>query len=475
MGPYRPISAIVLAAGEGTRMRSRTPKVLHTLCGRPMLLHVIDSLSALPLERVIVVVGHGADVVTSALAPLLPTRIPVEFIEQTVQLGTGDAVSVALSAAHFDDPDREDDVIVLAGDQPLLRPETLATLATVQREQDAAAAVLTAVLDDPSGLGRVLRDRDGRVSRIVEHADATDEELELHEINTSIYCFKRNLLAPALRRITPANAQGEYYLTDAIEVLRSAGHRVVASVAEDPDEALGVNDHAQLASAEAALRERINIHWMRAGVSIVDPSRTYIDAGVQLAPDVRLLPGTMLEGTTVLGSGCVVGPDTRLVDTVVGADVVIQNSVARNAEIGDGCLIGPFAHLRAGTRLAAGVHIGDFVETKNAELGEGAKANHLAYLGDVTIGAGSNIGAGTVFANYDGAHKHHTTLGDRVFTGSNSTIVAPVKVGDEATIAAGAVVTADVPPGALVRGVPARVASEQYERPTKQPPSTEQI
>ncbi len=472
MSPYRPISAIVLAAGDGTRMRSRRPKVLHTLCGRPMLLHVVDSLSALPLERVIVVVGRGGDAVRKTLAPQLPTDMPVEFIEQTVPRGTGDAVTVALTSAHFDDPDRDDDVIVLAGDQPLLLPETLAALATAQREEDAAAAVLTAELDDPAGLGRVVRDRDGRVARIVEDADASPEELEIHEINTSIYCFKRNLLAPALRRITSANAQGEYYLTDAIEVLRAAGHRVVASVASVPDEALGVNDHAQLASAEAVLRERINVRWMREGVSIVDPPTTYIDATVELEPDVRVMPGTMLEGATRIGAGSVIGPYTRVVDSVVGTDVVIQNSVVRGAEIGDGCLVGPFAHLRVGTKLGAGVHLGDFVETKNAELGAGTKANHLAYLGDVTIGAGSNIGAGTVFANYDGAHKHHTTVGDRVFTGSNSTIVAPVKIGDDATAAAGAVVTSDVPPGALVRGVPARVAREQYVRPAKQPDSS---
>jgi bifunctional UDP-N-acetylglucosamine pyrophosphorylase/glucosamine-1-phosphate N-acetyltransferase len=468
VSPYRPISAIVLAAGDGTRMRSRTPKVLHTLCGKPMVLHVVDSLSALPLERVIVVVGRGADAVRSALAPQLPDSMPVEFIEQTVPRGTGDAVTVALTAAHFDDPDREDDVIVLAGDQPLLLPETLAALARAQRDEDAAAAILTAELDDPTGLGRVVRDRDGHVARIVEDADATPEELAINEINTSIYCFKRNLLAPALRRITSSNAQGEYYLTDAIEVLRGAGHRVVASVASVATEALGVNDHAQLASAEAVLRERINLRWMREGVSIVDPASTYVDATVELEADVRLLPGTMLEGRTRVGAGSVIGPYTRIVDSVVGCDVVIQSSVVREAEVGDECLVGPFAHLRAGTRLGAGVHLGDFVETKNAELGEGAKANHLAYLGDVTIGAGSNIGAGTVFANYDGANKHHTTVGDRVFTGSNSTIVAPVKIGDDATTAAGAVVTGDVPPGALVRGVPARVAREQYVRPAKQ-------
>jgi bifunctional UDP-N-acetylglucosamine pyrophosphorylase/glucosamine-1-phosphate N-acetyltransferase len=468
MSPYRPIAAIVLAAGEGTRMRSKTPKVLHTLCGRPMVAHVIDSLSALPLERVVVVVGHGAEAVTKTLPDHLDGPVPVEFVEQRVQRGTGDAVSVALAAASFD-ADAEDDVIVLAGDQPLLRAETLADLATAHRSQDAAATVLTAVLDDPAGLGRVVRDKDGRVARIVEDSDATDDEREIREINTSIYCFRRNLLAPAMRRITPANAQGEYYLTDAIEVLRSAGHKVIAHVTSDPAEALGVNDRAQLAAAESVLRERINVRWMRAGVTMVDPARTYVDAGVELGLDVRLLPGTILEGRTVVGEASTIGPDTHVVDSVIGAEVQIRQSVLREAEVGDRCLIGPFAHLRPGTRLGADVHIGDFVETKNAELGEGAKANHLAYLGDVTVGAGSNIGAGTVVANYDGANKHRTEMGDRVFTGSNSTIVAPVTIGEGATIAAGAVVTKDVPAGALVRGVPAQLVRENHQRPAKAP------
>ena len=463
MSPYRPITAVVLAAGEGTRMKSSTPKVLHPLCGRPMLLHVVDSLCALPLERIVVVVGHGAERVTKTLQEQLATELPVEFVEQKSPRGTGEAVSVALSAGAFDDLDAEDDLIVVPGDTPLLKPETLAALATEHRVSDAAATVLTTRADDASGYGRVLRDKNGGVDRIVEHVDASDEEREIDEINTSIYCFRRNLLAPALRRLSPENAQGEYYLTDAIEVLRRAGHHVHA-VEADPAEVLGVNDRVQLAEAEGELRRRINERWMREGVTMVDPDRTYVDATVELEPDVRLLPGTMLEGRTVVGSGTVVGPDARIVDSVVGANATIASSLVSESEIGDSCTVGPFANVRAGTRLAAGVKVGAFVETKNADIGEGTKVPHLSYVGDADIGPRSNIGCGTITANYDGANKHHTTIGADVHTGSNSVLVAPVTVGDGATIAAGAIVTHDVPAGALAKGAPARF-TEGFTRP----------
>src|SRR5882757_1853859 len=292
MSQYRPLSAVVLAAGEGTRMRSGTPKVLHPLCGRPMVLHVIDALAELPLERIVVVVGHAAERVTKTLQDQLVTEVPVEFVEQRVQRGTGDAVSVALTV--FDDLDAEDDILVLPGDAPLVRAETIAKLATEHRIQDAAASLLTAVLPEPFGLGRILRDKDGRVERIVEQPDATDEERAIDEVGTSIYCFRRNLLAPALRRLSPENAQGEYYLTDVVGVLRDAGHKVIGVEADDATDAFGVNDRAQLAEAEAELRHRINTRWMRAGVGMTDPVRTYIDTTVILAPDVQLLPNTIL-------------------------------------------------------------------------------------------------------------------------------------------------------------------------------------
>jgi bifunctional UDP-N-acetylglucosamine pyrophosphorylase/glucosamine-1-phosphate N-acetyltransferase len=452
----RPVSAVVLAAGEGTRMRSATPKVLHPLCGRPMLLHVLDALELLPLERIVVVVGHAAEHVTKTLQEQLTGDIPVEFVEQARRRGTGDAVSVALTAHAFDH-DLEDDLIVVAGDVPLLRAETLARLATEHRRADAAASLLTARVPDPTGYGRVIRDAEGRVDRIVEQADAEPDELAIDEVNPSIYCFRRGLLAPALRRLSPENAQGEYYLTDVVAVLRQAGHVVLAVEADDPTDAFGVNDRAQLAEAEAELRARINHRWMREGVGMTDPARTYLDTTVQLAPDVQLLPGTMLTGRTVVGRGSVIGPDTELVDTVVGEGATVRQTVARDSEIGDGATVGPYVSLRPGTRLAAGAHVGTFVEVKNSEIGEGAKVPHLSYVGDAEIGAGANIGAGNITANYDGKEKHRTKVGKNARTGSNTVLVAPVEVGDGAYTGAGSVVNRDVPPGALAKGVPARI------------------
>jgi bifunctional UDP-N-acetylglucosamine pyrophosphorylase/glucosamine-1-phosphate N-acetyltransferase len=463
MSQYRPLAAVVLAAGEGTRMRSSTPKVLHPLCGRPMLLHLLDSLVALPLDRVVVVVGHAAERVTKTLQEQLATEMPIEFVEQRVQRGTGDAASVGLTAFP-DDVDGEHDVVIIPGDLPLLRPETIAELARRHRSSEAAATLLTALLEDPTGYGRVIRDAQGRIERIVEQTDATPEELELREVNPSIYCFRRGMLAPALRRLSPENAQGEYYLTDAIGVLRQAGHQVIGLPADDAAETLGVNDRVQLATAERLLRERINQRWMSEGVTMVDPVATYVDATVELEPDVRILPGTILEGRTVVGSGAVIGPDTRLVDTIVGVDAVIQNTVAREAEIGDRATVGPYVSLRPGTRVAADAHIGTFVETKNADIGEGAKVPHLSYVGDAEIGAGANIGAGSITANYDGTAKHRTKIGPGARIASNTVLVAPVEVGEGAYTGAGSVVNRDVPPGAMAKGVPARIEEDWVER-----------
>ncbi len=453
---YRPLSAVVLAAGEGSRMRSELPKVLHPLCGRAMLLHVLDALAALPLERIVVVVGHGAELVTKTVHEQLSTKIPLEFVEQRVQRGTGDATSVGLTA-FADELDTEADVLVLTGDTPLLRAETLAMLATEHRLADAAATLLTVETDDPSGYGRVVRNPRGGVDRIVEHSDANDAELELTEVNASIYCFRRGYLAPALRRLSPENAQGEYYLTDTIEVLRLAGHAVLGVPAPELSETLGVNDRSQLAQATTILRARINDHWMRAGVTMLDPATTYIETGVELAADVELHPGTSLEGHTTIASGSIIGPGTQLVDTRVGEACTVRQTVARETEIGDRATIGPWVSLRPGTNIAADAHVGTFVEIKNSEIGAGAKVPHLAYVGDAEIGAGANLGAGTITANYDGRRKHRTKVGSNARTGSNTVLIAPVEVGDDAVTGAGAVVNRDVPPGAMAKGVPARI------------------
>src|SRR5437870_1737566 len=360
---YRPLSAVVLAAGEGTRMRSSRPKALHMLCGRPMVLHVLDALAELPIERVVVVIGHGGERVAKTLQDMAPGKLSIEFVEQHVQRGTGDAVSVALTGfpETFEEEDLEEgDLVVLPGDTPLLRPATLAALVRTHRTTDAAATLLTAVLERPTGYGRVVRGKDDRVARIVEEPDATEEERLITEVCTSIYCFRRSVLAPALRRLSPENAQGEYYLTDIVEVLYDAGYDVVTMVAPDAMEAAGVNDRAQLSVAEAELRDRTNERWMRRGVSMLDPERCYIDASVELAPDVTVFPGTMLHGTTVIGSGARLGPDTRLVDCFVGEGAVVEQTVGRQAEIGAYSRVGPFAVLEPGSRVADGTVTGPF-------------------------------------------------------------------------------------------------------------------
>jgi bifunctional UDP-N-acetylglucosamine pyrophosphorylase/glucosamine-1-phosphate N-acetyltransferase len=356
---FRPLSAVVMAAGEGTRMRSERPKPLHVLCGRPMLLHVLDALSELPLERVVVVVGHGAERVVKTLQEQARPELLLDHVEQHVQRGTGDAASVALTAFPDDDLD-DGDIVVLPGDTPLLRPETLASLVTEHRLAEAAATVLTAVVDDPAGYGRVVRDKDGRVRAIVEESDANVEEKTIDEVNTSIYCFRRSLLAPALRRLSPENAQGEYYLSDVIGVLHDAGYPVISVVSDDASETAGVNDRKQLAVAEAALRARTNERWMQLGVTMLDPARTYIDTDVSVAPDVTLFPGTMLQGHTVVGRGARLGPDVRLTDCIVGADAVVEQTVGQDAEIGAGAIVGPFAVLRPGSHVSDGARTGAF-------------------------------------------------------------------------------------------------------------------
>src|SRR5437588_2359245 len=363
MSSYRPLTAVVLAAGEGTRMRSARPKPLHVLCGRPMLLHVLDALTGLPIDRAVVVVGHGAERVTKTLQEHGPPDLAIDFVEQLVQRGTGDAASVALTA--FPDDDFEDgDIVVVPGDAPLIRPATLAALVREHRVSDAAATLLTARPPDPAGYGRVVRGKDDRVSHVVEEADANDDERAIDEVCTSIYCFRRSLLAPALRRLSPENAQGEYYLTDIVGVLHDAGYKIVTLVADDPMEAVGVNDRIQLAAAEAELRRRTNERWMAQGVTMLDPERTHVDASVELAPDVTLFPDTLLPGHTVVGAGARLGPSVRLVDCVVGEDAVVEQVVGVDAEIGAGATVGPFAVLEPGSHVTPGARTGSFYTAK---------------------------------------------------------------------------------------------------------------
>lgn len=355
---YRPLSAVVLAAGEGTRMRSNRPKPLHFLCGRPMLLHILDALAQLPIERAVVVVGHGADPVTRTLEEHGPPELAIDFVEQREQRGTGDAAMAALTA--FPDDLDEDDILVLPGDTPLLRPETLAAVARHHRVADAGATVMTARLADPGAYGRVVRNKSGNVARIVEAADASPEELEVDEINTGIYCFRRSILAPAIRRTTPDNAQGEQYLTDVIEVLAEAGYAVAAVEVDDPSETVGINDRAQLAAAEATLRARINRRLLDAGVTMPDPTAVYVDAAVEVGVDATLWPGTTLQGRCRIGSGCRIGPHTRLVDCEVGDGATVEQTTARDAVVGEDAWVGPYAVLEPGAKVAPGERTGPF-------------------------------------------------------------------------------------------------------------------
>ncbi|NHC15340.1 bifunctional UDP-N-acetylglucosamine diphosphorylase/glucosamine-1-phosphate N-acetyltransferase GlmU [Motilibacter deserti] len=444
-GPAPVDAVVVLAAGEGTRMKSRTPKVLHAVAGRSLLGHVLAAAGELSPERVVVVVGAGRDHVVAHLSAIEPDAVPVV---QERQGGTGHAVRTALEAM----PELTGTLVVAAGDTPLLTPATLRALVEGHRTAGASATVLTALLEDPTGYGRVLRDATGGVAAIVEHRDATPEERAVREINSGIYVFAVEQLRAALGRLTTDNAQGEEYLTDVLAILREQGRPVAAVTAPDALDVAGVNDRAQLAQAGAALRDRLLLHWMRAGVTVVDPLTTWVDADVALAPDVTLLPGVRLHGGTTVAAGAVVGPDTTLVDTEVGEGAVVRSSTCEGARVGTGATVGPYTFLRPGTVLGAGAKAGGFVEMKNAVLGEEAKVPHLSYVGDAEVGAGTNVGAATIFANYDGVAKHRTKVGDHVRIGSDTVLVAPVTVGDGAYTAAGSVVTEDVPPGALAVG-----------------------
>jgi len=433
------IHAVVLAAGQGTRMKSKLYKVLHPVCGKPMVQHVTDTLAAMQVDDVVVVVGHGAEAVRATLGDR------VAYALQSEQLGTAHAVQQAVP--HL--LDKEGTTFILYGDVPLLSEETLRALLVYHEEQNAAATVLTADMADPTGYGRIIRNEAGEVLRIVEHKDATDEQRAIREINTGIYCFDNKKLITALSQVKNDNVQGEYYVTDCIGILRDAGEKVVAYIAKDPDETMGVNDRVQLAQAESYMRRRINERHMRNGVTIQDPASTYIEADVVIGPDTYILPGTHLRGKTVVGADCTLGPQTDLRDMTIADRVTISYSVLVESTVGENVTVGPFAYVRPGSEIAAEAKIGDFVELKNAKIGKGSKVPHLSYVGDAEIGEDVNIGCGTITVNYDGEKKHKTIVGNDVFVGCNSNLVAPVTIGDRAYVAAGSTITQDVPEEAL--------------------------
>ncbi len=429
--------AVILAAGQGKRMKSSLPKVLHLLCGKPLLWHIIQSAKAVTSEQILVI-GHGAEQVKNYFGE------DFLYAEQQQQLGTGHALQQALPNL----PDRGE-LLVLCGDTPLLEKKVLEELILAHRREDAAATVLTALMDNPEGYGRIIRAEQGEIERIAEELHLAAGQEKIREINTGSYCFDLQALKKFLSVLPQNMLKGEYYLTDMVPVLREAGLKVCSYKIKDGRQALGINDREQLAWAASRLRERINAALMRAGVTMIDPAATYIDAGVQIGRDTVLYPQTVLEGHTKIGENCRLGPGTHLINTLVGDGVTCRQSVVLESTIQEDAVIGPFAHIRPGSTIGPGVKIGDFVEIKNSAIGPGSKVPHLSYVGDTRMGPAVNIGAGCIVVNYDGRRKHVTRIEEGAFIGCNSNLVAPVKVGSGAFIAAGSTITRDVPPGSL--------------------------
>ncbi len=434
-------TAVILAAGAGTRMKSDRPKVLHEVCGKPMAAHVISQVKRAGAERVIVVVGHGADLVKEALA-----GDGIIFAVQTEQLGTGHAVMQAASYLP-----EEGDVFVICGDTPLITAETLTEFARCHEANGNAVTVMTAVFDDPFGYGRIIRKEDGSLEKIVEQKDADETEKAVKEVNAGMYCCNASFLRENLSKLKNDNAQGEYYITDLI-AMAAAGPGAGAFTVSDADEIMGINNRVQLSEASGVMRRRIARRHMMDGVTIVDPDSVLIEEDVIIGSDTEIWPGVILRGKTVIGKHCIIGKDTVIENGTVGDGTEIQNSVVKDSSIGENTRVGPFAYLRPGSRVGNECRVGDFVEIKNAAFGDGSKAAHLAYIGDADVGRDVNVGCGVVFANYDGVHKFHSTVGDRAFIGSNANLVAPVQVADDAYVAAGTTVTIPVEEGALCVG-----------------------
>jgi bifunctional UDP-N-acetylglucosamine pyrophosphorylase/glucosamine-1-phosphate N-acetyltransferase len=433
------IIGLILAAGQGKRMKSKLYKVLHPVCGKPMLGHVMDTLEKVQVDRNVVVVGHGAETVQAYLGDR------ADYVLQPEQLGTGHAVIQAKSLLQ----DEDGILIVVCGDTPLVRESSLLSLIQLHREKGAVGTILTARLEKPQGYGRIIRSERGDVSRIVEQKDCSSQEDQVQEINTGTYCFDNRKLFKALEKVNNKNKQQEYYLTDVIGILREQGEEIQAHCLEDHQESTGVNDRLTLAAAEQAMRQRINQKHLLNGVSIIDPTNTYIEADVVIGMDTTIYPGTSLCGTTAIGMDCHIGPHTEITDSLIGDDVKIKQSVLQNTVIGDQSTVGPFANLRPGTKLGKGVKIGDFVEIKNASIHDGSKVSHLSYVGDAKVGKNVNIGCGAITVNYDGFRKHHTEIEDDAFIGSNVNLIAPIKIGRKAFVVAGSTITQEVKENSL--------------------------
>jgi bifunctional UDP-N-acetylglucosamine pyrophosphorylase/glucosamine-1-phosphate N-acetyltransferase len=443
------LSAVILAAGQGTRMKSTLPKVLHQLLGKPMAWYALEAARQVTAATPVMVIGHAAGQVRQVLGN------QAEYAFQQPQLGTGHAVMQAEALLSG----RSDLVLVTYADMPLLTAGTLTNLVELAQSHTGPISMLTVTASETRGFGRILRDAHGLVSAVVEEAQATAAQLEIHELNPGVYCFRADWLWQALKRIT-LSPKGEYYLTDLVGMSVADGHAIHTLTISDPNEVIGINTRLHLAQAEALLRQRINQHWMLSGVTMIDPSSIYIEPGVTLGQDTILWPGTYLHGTTRVGEGCVIGPNTIIRDTQVGDGCTLLASVLECAVLEDHVEMGPYCHLRKGAHLSHGVHMGNFGEVKNSTLGPGTKMGHFSYMGDATVGAGVNIGAGSITCNYDGTHKYPTEIGEGAFIGSDTMLVAPVKIGAGSITGAGAVVTKDVPPGSLAVGVPAKVVKE---------------
>lgn len=460
-----PLDVVILAAGLGTRMRSRTAKVLHKLGGRPLIAHVSDTVRALEPRRLCVVVGHQAEAVKDAVTNEFDGGDgSLVFATQINQRGTGDAV-MATRELFADAANADATLLVLSGDVPLVRPETLVALVQqhrTHRGRGAACSILTVKIEDPTGYGRIIRDAEGLFEKIVEQKDATAEERQVNEINAGIYCFETRALYPALDQVQPANSQGEYYLTDVPGILRAQGEDVCIYQHTDAREVSGINTRLELADFEWLLLRRTLRHLMLdSGVTFIDPKRTYVSPKVQIGRDTVIYPDVHIEGSTVIGEECVIRSGTRITDSTIGSGVTINDHcVIANSQVANDCSVGPFAHLRMNASMEQGAVVGNYVEMKKSRLGRGSKAMHLTYLGDATIGERVNIGAGTVTCNYDGVNKNPTFIEDDVKIGSDTMLVAPVRVGARSMTGAGSVVTKDVPPDTLVAGVPATKRKE---------------